>query len=407
MLASPVKADCQSEFNNKNYIEAFGICQNESEESADAQFIMAQIYAKGLGVGRDLTQAINYLSQAAQAEHTQAMFNLAVAFELGKGVEKNLVVSHEWQLKSAHKGWLKAQRKVAKMYETGQGVRPDAEQAYIWYKKAAEQGDADSQLELGAVLLQGINLPGKTVQKDIDKGLYWIKESAKQNNAEAQFAIATLIIDKAPEEAMSFYLKAAENGNKFAMHNLASIYLKGEIVPQDVVNSKHFAVMAIAKGQKSSQSILDHIVQLENLNKNGSKKENTKEVEKTPQLASSEQTSPAINEQNITENKGETEAETTVKTQVENEFITSLRNANYVLQLASMAKKTSVNGFIKKYNLMNKVHVLFIPNTKRYLILSEPKEYLTQARELQKQYNELLNSSAWLRKTPAVLALLH
>ncbi|MBU2971034.1 SEL1-like repeat protein [Pseudoalteromonas sp. C2R02] len=402
LLSLSVFADCKSEFEKGNFVEAFGLCQEESlnDASPDAQFIMAKIYAKGLGVGRDTTQAINYLSQAAQNGHIEGMFNLGMAFELGKGVDKNINAAFEWQLKAAEKGWLKAQRKVAKMYEHGSGVQGEPIEAFNWYQRAAEQGDADSQLELGAIYMQGISLPGKLIPQDSVKGLHWIRESAKQNNAEAQFALASLIIDEKPEEAIRFYKKAAENGNKFSMHNLASIYLKGDVVEKNLVTSKYYAQMAVDVGQKSSQSILDHINKIENTANEVNMLAKVESVITSPtpeSLVAKESKKSAI----------KTEKPVSKKTvSVDNKIISLLENTNYIIQLASMSKRASVEAFLKKYNLKDKTHILFISNKNRYLVLSEPKEYLTQARALQSELNTLLNGSSWLRKTPDIISLM-
>ena len=398
LLSLSAYADCLSEFNKGNYIEAFGLCQKESlnESSPDAQFIMAKVYAKGLGVSRDTTQAINYLSQAAQNGHIEGMFNLGMAFELGKGVDKNINAAFEWQLKAAQKGWLKAQRKIATMYEHGRGVNSDPIEAYNWYQKAAEQGDADSQLELGAIYMQGISSPSKVIPRDSEKGLHWIRKSANQNNAEAQFALASLIIDEKTAEGIEFYKKSAKNGNKFSMHNLASIYLKGDIVEKDLVTSKYYAQMALDVGQKSSQSILDHINKIEGI---------------TTQTASVEKEEPVSvhsNNKELVVNKPINDITPIVleTAPTDNTLISLLETSNYIIQLASMEKQVSVNAFIKKYNIKDKTHILYLPNKNRYLVLSKPKEFLTQARALQNELNEILSGKSWLRKTPDILSLI-
>lgn len=398
LLSLSVFADCKSEFEKGNFVEAFGLCQKESlnDASPDAQFIMAKIYAKGLGVGRDTTQAINYLSQAAQNGHIEGMFNLGMAFELGKGVDKNINAAFEWQLKAAQKGWLKAQRKIATMYEHGRGVNSDPIEAYNWYQKAAEQGDADSQLELGAIYMQGISLPSKVIPRDSEKGLHWIRKSANQNNAEAQFALASLIIDEKTAEGIEFYKKSAKNGNKFSMHNLASIYLKGDIVEKDLVTSKYYAQMALDVGQKSSQSILDHINKIEGI---------------TTQTASVEKEEPVSvhsNNKELVVNKPINDITPIVleTDPTDNTLISLLETSNYIIQLASMEKKASVNAFIKKYNIKDKTHILYLSNKNRYLVLSKPKEFLTQARALQNELNEILSGTSWLRKTPDILSLI-
>lgn len=399
LLSLSVVADCQSEFNDKNYVEAFGLCQDESlnDSSPDAQFIMAKVYAKGLGVRRDTALAINYLSQAAQNGHIEGMFNLGMAFELGKGVDKNINAAFEWQLKAAEKGWLKAQRKVAKMYEHGTGVQSSPIEAFNWYQKAAQQGDADSQLELGAIFMQGLSIPGKLISQDTDKGLYWIRESATQNHPEAQFALASLIIDEQPEEAISFYKKAAQNGNKFSMHNLASMYLKGDVVDKNIETSKFYAQMAVNVGQKSSQSILDHIAKIE------SKTTDIVNLAETPQVDNTHKPEESvIKEKPVTIGKQKLEQGNIA---IESKLLALLENNNYVIQLASMEKQSSVNVFINKHQIKSQTYVLYVPNKKRYLVISEPKEYLSESRELQVDFNKLLNSTSWLRKTPAILAL--
>ncbi|MBQ6603543.1 MAG: sel1 repeat family protein [Eubacterium sp.] len=66
-------------------------------------------------------------------------------YEHGIGVERNMEEALKWYSKPAEKGDEDAQYRVAYMYEKGLGVKEDKYEAIRWYFKAAEQGHKDAK----------------------------------------------------------------------------------------------------------------------------------------------------------------------------------------------------------------------------------------------------------------------
>jgi len=84
------------------------------------------------------------------AEHgnAAAQFNVAVLYEKGLGVERDARVAAHWYLKAAEQGDADAQYSVGVLYETGTGFAQDIGQARKWYAYvlANPRSDAASPL---------------------------------------------------------------------------------------------------------------------------------------------------------------------------------------------------------------------------------------------------------------------
>ncbi len=90
-------------------------------------------------------------------------------------------------IKDAHSGSLRAQHNLGACYATGDfPTDQDLRKAVFWYRKAASAGDAESQYDLGFMILMGEGL-----RKDIRLALRWLEKSAGQGCEQAQ----TLLID--------------------------------------------------------------------------------------------------------------------------------------------------------------------------------------------------------------------
>jgi len=127
-----------------------------------------------------------------------------------------------------------AQSKLASTYQTGYvGVfEPDYAKAAKWYKKAAEQGDALSQVNLGEMYLKG-----EGVLKSWKRGVRWLRKAADQRYALGELKLAETLDSTNPEEALSWYRKAAAQGRRGAYNALAEKYYSGEGAPKDLVQA--------------------------------------------------------------------------------------------------------------------------------------------------------------------------
>ena len=103
----------------------------------------------------DLPLAVKEFSAAAEAGNTDAQFNMALMYERGIGVSKDEQESVVWYRKAAQQGNSNAQFNLAVMYENGRGAAVDFRQAHHWYRKASAQGDGLAIGNLGMLYMRG------------------------------------------------------------------------------------------------------------------------------------------------------------------------------------------------------------------------------------------------------------
>lgn len=248
--------ECTRAFNDADYINARYKCAELAEDdNAEANFILATLFAKGQGVVKNKQKAFEYLTLADEQGHAEATFNLALTYELGKvvgvDVEKRKRLAFDYYLKAARNGSVNAQRKLASRYSNETSVVYQPEKATQWLTAAVEQGDNKAKLELGALYMKGEGVP-----KDQARGLALIKGSADAGYDKAQFIYATLIFKTEPQASIGYYQSAANQGNGFAAHNLASLHFNGEYLAQDKNKAHEYALMALKQGVPQAEMFL-------------------------------------------------------------------------------------------------------------------------------------------------------
>lgn len=109
-----------------------------------AQYRLAKLHEKGIGVPRDLAQARAFTEKAARGGNVKAMHDLAVFFADGEGGPQSYAASVEWFRKAAEFGVVDSQYNLAVLYENGLGISPSKTEALYWYEVAARSGDASA-----------------------------------------------------------------------------------------------------------------------------------------------------------------------------------------------------------------------------------------------------------------------
>jgi hypothetical protein len=64
--------------------------------SAEAQFNLAGMYAKGYGVVMDEKKSFDWYKKSAEQGHAKAQYNLGVMYLIGSGVTKSLSDAKHW-----------------------------------------------------------------------------------------------------------------------------------------------------------------------------------------------------------------------------------------------------------------------------------------------------------------------
>lgn len=183
-----------------------------------AQYDVALMYATGVGVGKNVSQAFAWTKAAAEKGHTAAQYLLGSAYSGGLGTPKDEQKALFWffkaydhgnekaslklakvlatgqpglafqfALESAEKGLADAQILVADSYAQGVGTEPDDRLALAWYQRAAEQGLASAQFALGQAHERGAG-----VAEDVPLARRWYREAAAHGHPGAQLALDRL-----------------------------------------------------------------------------------------------------------------------------------------------------------------------------------------------------------------------
>jgi primosomal protein N' len=119
--------------------------------NAEAQFKVGEMYETGFGVKKDIAEATNWITKAANQGNETAGFKL-----LYWDIEKNGITDankgkYEGLKAKADEGNPQAQYYVGKMYSRGVGVKRNSNKALGWLNKAALVGVLEAEREITMV----------------------------------------------------------------------------------------------------------------------------------------------------------------------------------------------------------------------------------------------------------------
>lgn len=161
-------------FKNKDYQKAYQEWKTAAEAGkAEAQFDLGLLYAQGLGVRRDLTEAARWYRKSADQGNAEAEFALGQMYLRGWGVPRDEADAIRW-LQMANSVESDGPPTDWSPIE-GYGVPKDVKQAVYWYKQAADKGHPEAEFNL-AQLYAG----GEGVKRDQEQAARWVSASASQ-----------------------------------------------------------------------------------------------------------------------------------------------------------------------------------------------------------------------------------
>lgn len=115
-----------------------------AEGHADAQCIIATMYAEGQRVPKDESKAIEWFKRSAAQGHAAAEYQMGLRYYSGGGVPKNQKQAFIYYERAALQGHTKAQFNLGIMFTNGIYVTPDNLSAVAWFTIAAENGHDDA-----------------------------------------------------------------------------------------------------------------------------------------------------------------------------------------------------------------------------------------------------------------------
>jgi len=145
-----------------------------------AQYKIAQMYATGDGVKKDLHQAYSWYLKSAAQGFGKSRYELGLMFANGVGVRQDYYAAAKWyRLAATFNNHAGAQFRLGELYFNGRGGEHDYGKAIHFYTLAAGKGHAAAQYLLGAMYEEGWGVP-----RDLIKAYIWLKLS-REHRAEA------------------------------------------------------------------------------------------------------------------------------------------------------------------------------------------------------------------------------
>ena len=259
---------------------AAGLKVLAKEGDADAQSKLGILYARGVGVKKDLEEAAKLFEQAAKADFVKAQVDLGGAYLLGNGVARNPTTAGSWFEKAAKAGYGSAQIQFGLLNIQGTGCRQDVKSGLDWLKKASTQrhpsyakqardllsrlqanppkegpqidvlekqaqgGQLNAQLELA----QRYEI-GAGVKVDFSAVVKWLNVATRQGSANACHRLGGLLmmgrgIEKNAKHAARYWNLAARLGHGGAQVDYAVASAKGDGVEKNLPEAYYWMLIA-------------------------------------------------------------------------------------------------------------------------------------------------------------------
>ena len=186
------------------------------------------------------------LRRRADAGDVDAEYRLGAAYQSGNGATLDYDKAAAWYRKAAEKGNPEAQNSLGILYWTGRGVEKDQGQAVKWYREAVRHNHAKAMFNLGVAYFSG-----EGVAMDDVTAFAWFVLGDKAGSTEARAAVTRMQGEKHwygisdvetkigemyeqgdgvvqnPDEALSWYRKAADHGSSLAAVRAATALISG------------------------------------------------------------------------------------------------------------------------------------------------------------------------------------
>lgn len=250
LLDEPTPQAAYGAFQRGYYLTALQLALPLAEEGvASAQTLVAELFAEGFAVPRDMAQASFWYAQAAEAGDPVAQFKYGLMLMSGLYAERDpergralmkaaadagnataqfnygqilvdqkpgndgLLAALPYFENAAVQGIPDAQYALSQIYLNASGIAEEKrEAARDWLRRAAQAGYDTAQLDMGIWLIDGIGGP-----RDYKRGFLWMQRAAFRGNVLAQNRLAHLYINAIgtrpdPVEAAKWHIIARRAG---------------------------------------------------------------------------------------------------------------------------------------------------------------------------------------------------
>lgn len=235
------------------YLTAFNLAKPKAEQGDPAsQTLIAEIYARGLGVPADQAKAAEWYAKAAEQGQTEAQFRYAALLLQGKFVPKDPQKAEEFMYKAAEGGNPMAQFNYGQMLMVKTPGKIGLAQAFPWFEKAAEANLADAQYALSQIYANGTD----KIARDDTKAREYLLRAAVKGYDTAQYDLGQWLVEGRGGErdydaGFKWTAAAARRGMVAAQASLARLYRDGLGTEGDLVKAAAWYIVAQRAGYRS------------------------------------------------------------------------------------------------------------------------------------------------------------
>ena len=232
------------------YITALNIGLPRAREGDPAaQTLVAEIYARGLGVPRNPKEAARWYAAAAEQGVAEAQFQYALILMDGRLADPDETRAMKLLTEAAKSGSRLAQFNLAQLIVKREPGPAGFAKAVEHYRAAAEAGLADAQYAMAQIRTNGSDgsPPDDAVARD------WLRKAARQNFDTAQVDRGTWLVegrggDRDLKGGFGWIRRAAQGGNVAAQARLAKLYVGGLGVEPDGIEGAAWYIISRRAG---------------------------------------------------------------------------------------------------------------------------------------------------------------
>ena len=241
-------------FQRGQYLTAFELALPRAQlGDPAAQTLIAEIYARGLGLPQDMSEAAFWYKSGAEGGDRSAQLKYALMLLEGRHVAPDPEAARELMRRSADAGNSSAQFNFGQMLITAQPGREGIQKALPYMTKAAEAGIADAQFALAQIYAYGTGLD----QADPFQARTWLIRAARSGFDTAQLDLAVWLIDGIGgdtdyEAGFGWMRRAANTGNVMAQNRLSHLYINAIGTRPDPIEAAKWYILSRRAGLEDS-----------------------------------------------------------------------------------------------------------------------------------------------------------
>lgn len=232
------------------YLTAFNLAKPKAEAGdGPSQALIAELYARGLGVRTDQKAAAQWYEKAAAHKIPEAQFRYGALLLQGQYVEQDKTKAEALMQEAAEAGIAMAQFNYGQMLMQKYPGAEGSEKAYPWFEKAAVANIPDASYAVSQILAHGAG----SIARDDEQARVYLLKAAQQGYDTAQLDLATWLVEgrggeRDFENGFRWMRLIANRGNVAAMTRLARLYRDGIGTDGDTIEAASWYMRAKKAG---------------------------------------------------------------------------------------------------------------------------------------------------------------